>query len=101
MTTDKLISNGREGATDAWLREMCELEMEEPEPTFPPSPDMHSQVMRLTPEQLKHKSAVEKRLALDWLVRRIEVYEEKARLISQHIVAEVELPTYLRANGGL
>lgn len=57
------------------------------------------QVRSLTPEKLKHMSAVEKRLLHAWVVRITDEFDVKANLISENMGSDVELPDYLREKG--
>lgn len=56
-----------------------------------------AQLLGLTPERIREMSPIERRLLLDFGVRRIEEFERKVGLLSRTMaVGEISVPDYLR-----
>jgi hypothetical protein len=115
MTIDKPITSGSQ-LSDEMYREMLEQEcegaispaQEEVAALNAMSEDamsryqevlehgLNAQAVRLTPHMLREMGPHQRRQMLDFLVRRVELFEEKIRMISRSIViGELVIPDHI------
>lgn len=62
--------------------------------------EMSRRVIALTPEMWREMGPAERRVMLDWTVRRAKLFEERSAFMSRNIVAgELDIPAPLRIAG--